>query len=84
MREVCARKTFTGSLPQVPPGCRETARLREQAGGELAERGITPAEGGPETGECRLLADRSHSRKWLHLPILGRDELGYLPSLFHS
>jgi hypothetical protein len=50
MQEGCARKTFTESLPQVPPGCRVTARLREQAGGEVAERGITPAEAARHAG----------------------------------
>jgi len=40
----CPRKTFTEWVPQVPPRCRLTARLREQAGAEVAERGITPAE----------------------------------------
>ena len=37
----CDRKTFTEWLPQVPPRCRLTARLREQAGAEIADRGIT-------------------------------------------
>jgi len=40
----CDRKTFTERVPQVPPRCRLTARLREQAGTEVAGRGITPAE----------------------------------------
>jgi transposase len=40
----CTRKTFTEWVPQVPPRCRLTQRLREQAGAEVAERGITPAE----------------------------------------
>jgi len=40
----CARKTFTEWVPQVPPRCRLTGRLRELAGAEIAERGITPAE----------------------------------------
>jgi transposase len=42
--EGCERKTFTESLPAVPPRCRITGRLRELAGREVAERGITPAE----------------------------------------
>jgi transposase len=42
--EDCERKTFTESLPAVPPRCRITARLRDLAGHEVAERGITPAE----------------------------------------
>ena len=37
----CDRKTFTEWLPQVPPRCRLTARLREQAGAEITDRGIT-------------------------------------------
>jgi hypothetical protein len=41
--ERCPRKTFTESLPQVPPRCRLTARLRGQAGAGVGERGITPA-----------------------------------------
>ena len=36
--ERCARKTFTESLPQVPPRCRLTARLRERAGAENSPR----------------------------------------------
>jgi len=40
----CPRKTFTEWVPAVPPRCRITTRLREQAGAEVTERGITPAE----------------------------------------
>ena len=43
-QEGCGRKTFTESLPAVPLRHRVTGRLREQAGHEVAERGITPAE----------------------------------------
>jgi transposase len=46
----CARKTFTGWVPQVPPRCRITGRLREQAGAEVAGRGITPAEAARHAG----------------------------------
>ena len=46
----CARKTFTESLPAVPPRCRVTGRLRELAGHEVAERGITPAEAARHAG----------------------------------
>jgi hypothetical protein len=42
----CERGTFTEALPQVPPGCRMTSRLRELAGAEVAERGCTVAEAG--------------------------------------
>jgi transposase len=40
----CERKTFTESLPAVPPRCRLTARLRQLAGAEVAGRGCTVAE----------------------------------------
>ena len=43
----CPRKTFTEQVPQVPPRCRITARLREQAAAEVTGRGITPKAGGP-------------------------------------
>jgi len=46
----CARKTFTESVPQAPPRCRLTERLREQAAAEIAERGITPAEAARHAG----------------------------------
>ncbi len=46
----CGRKTFTESLPQVPPRRRVTGRLREQAGAEVAGRGITPAEAARHAG----------------------------------
>ena len=44
------RKTFTERVPQVPPRCRLTRRLREQAGTEVTERGITPAEAARHAG----------------------------------
>ena len=37
-------------LPQVPPRCRVTGRLRAQAGAEVAGRGITPAEAARHAG----------------------------------
>jgi len=46
----CDRKTFTERVPQVPPRCRLTARLREQAAAEVAGRGITPAEAARHAG----------------------------------
>jgi hypothetical protein len=46
----CDRKTFTEWLPQVPPRCRLTARLREQAAAEIEDRGITPAEAARHAG----------------------------------
>jgi transposase len=46
----CPRKTFTEWVPALPPRCRITARLREQAAGEIAERGIAPAEAARHAG----------------------------------
>jgi transposase len=46
----CPRKTFTEWVPALPPRCRITARLREQAAGQVAGRGITPAEAARHAG----------------------------------
>jgi transposase len=46
----CPRKTFTEWVPDLPPRCRITARLREQAADEVADRGITPAEAARHAG----------------------------------
>jgi transposase len=46
----CPRKTFTERVPALPPRCRITARLREQAAHEVAGRGITPAEAARHAG----------------------------------
>jgi transposase len=46
----CPRKTFTESVPQVPPRCTITRRLLEHAGAEVADRGITPAEAARDAG----------------------------------
>jgi transposase len=46
----CPQNTFTESLPQVPPRCRITRRLREQAGTEVRDRGVTPAEAARHAG----------------------------------
>jgi transposase len=46
----CPRKTFTEQVPALPPRCRITARLRQQAGAEVTERGITPAEAARHAG----------------------------------
>jgi transposase len=46
----CPRKTFTEGVPQLPPRCRITARLREQAAHEAVGRGITPAEAARHAG----------------------------------
>ncbi|MGH3305975.1 MAG: ISL3 family transposase [Streptosporangiaceae bacterium] len=48
--EACARGTFTEWLPAVPPRCRITGRLREQAASEVTDRGITPAEAARHAG----------------------------------
>ena len=48
--QACSRKTFTEWLPQVPPRCRLTGRLREQAAAEIMDRGITPAEAARHAG----------------------------------
>ena len=45
--EDCERKTFTEWLPQVPPRCRITARLREQAAPRGRGAGDHPGGGGP-------------------------------------
>jgi transposase len=46
----CPRKTFTESVPQVPPRCTITRRLLEHAGAEVADRGITPSEAARDAG----------------------------------
>ena len=46
----CPRKTFTEWVPDLPPRCRITARLREQAAHEVAGRGIPPAEAARHAG----------------------------------
>jgi transposase len=46
----CPRKTFTEQVPALPPRCRITARLREQAAHEVAARGITPAQAARHAG----------------------------------
>jgi transposase len=46
----CPRKTFTEWVPALPPRCRITARLRQQAADEIAGRGITPAEAARHAG----------------------------------
>ena len=55
----CARKTFTEWVPQVPPRCRITGRLREQAGAEVAGRGSRRPRR-PGTRGCR---GRSRTRR---------------------
>jgi transposase len=48
--EACPQKTFTESLPQLPPRCKITRRLLEQAGCEVRDRGITPSEAARHAG----------------------------------
>jgi transposase len=52
----CNRRTFTERVPAVPPGCRVMPRLREQCAGEVADRGITPAEAARHAGVSRPVA----------------------------
>jgi hypothetical protein len=58
----CLRKTFTEWVPQLPPRCRITARLREQATGDVRRRvvraryGRRGRAGDPEYGIKGLLA----------------------------
>jgi transposase len=46
----CPRKTFTESLPAVPPRCRVTGRLRDHAGRLVAEGGRTVTQAARECG----------------------------------
>lgn len=52
----CGRVTFTERVPAVPPGCRVLPRLKEQCAGEVADRGITPAEAARHAGVSRPVA----------------------------
>lgn len=52
----CGRATFTERAPDVPPGCRVLPRLKEQCAGEVADRGITPAEAARYAGVSRPVA----------------------------
>jgi len=78
----CPRKTFTEWVPAVPPRCRVTARLREQAGHEVTERGITPAEAARHAGiswpsahdAFAAAADRLLDRPAVPVRHLGIDE----------
>jgi transposase len=46
----CPRKTFTERIPVVPPGARILPRVKDQCAGEVADRGITPAEAARHAG----------------------------------
>ena len=52
----CSRRTFTERVPAVPPGCRVLPRLKEQCAGEVADRGLTPAEAARHAGVSRPVA----------------------------
>jgi transposase len=70
----CDRKTFTEWVPQVPPRCRLTVRLREQAAAEVTERGSRRRRQ-PGTRECpgRSRTTRSPPRRtrcWIRAPAL--------------
>ena len=52
----CGRRTFTERVPGIPPGCRVLPRLKEQCAGEVADRGITPAEAARHAGVSRPVA----------------------------
>ena len=58
-QERCRRKAFTESLPGVPPRRRVTGRLREQAGTDVADRGVTPAEAARHAGVSWLVANEA-------------------------
>jgi transposase len=78
----CPRKTFTEWVPALPPRCRITARLREQAAHEVTERGITPAEAARHAGiswpvaheAFAAAADRLLDRPAAPVAHLGIDE----------
>jgi hypothetical protein len=46
----CGRKTFTERIPVVPPGARVLPRVKDQCAGEIADRGIPPAEAARHAG----------------------------------
>jgi hypothetical protein len=49
-RAVCGRATLTASLPQVPPGVRLTARLRDHAAHVVGDLGVPVATVASESG----------------------------------
>ncbi len=60
------RKSFTGSLPGIPPRCRLTARLREHAAALVAAGGRPTAGGGqaaspPQTSRHRGTIQPHHA-----------------------
>jgi len=59
----CRRKTFTERVPGIPPGCRVLPRLKEQCAGEVAGRGITPAEAARHAGVSRPVAQAAFTAR---------------------
>lgn len=58
----CPRKTFTKSLPAVPPRCRVTGRLRDHAGRLVSEGGRTVAQAARECGLSWPVAQAAFTR----------------------
>jgi transposase len=58
----CPRKTFTESLPAIPPRCRVTERLRDHAGCLVAEGGRTVAQAARECGLSWPVAQAAFAR----------------------
>ena len=54
----CPRRTFTESLPAIPPRCRVTERLRDHAGRLVAEGGRTVTQAARECGLSWPVAHR--------------------------
>ena len=66
----CPRQAFTGSLPSIPPRCRVTSRLREQAGWLVAEGGRTVAQAARECGLSWPVAQAAFAQR--ADPVLGQ------------
>src|SRR5450631_3944570 len=58
----CPRKTFTESLPGIPPRCRVTSRLRDHAGRLVAEGGRTVTQAARECGLSWPVAHAAFAR----------------------
>jgi len=79
----CPRKTFTEPVPALPPRCRITARLREQAAHEITERGIASAEDGvwrPTAGSGLRCCPSARSRSTIGLNCGSSSQPSYSPS----
>ncbi len=46
----CPVKTFTEPMPPLPPRCRITPRLKDEAASDVTDRGVTPAEAARHAG----------------------------------